>query len=893
MNRLHFGCALILCAVLSPLVHAQPIVSGWERFHDEQAVQRHHGGRLLVEELNCVACHGNASLVSKQAPILAEVSGRVTADHMRRFIADPASVKPGTTMPHVFAGVDPNQRQEQVEALVHFLMSLGPGAVEGGYASFGGRSRGEKLFHSVGCVACHGPRSDSAPVAGAKPLGNLPEKYTVTSLAGFLRDPLHVRPSGRMPDLQLSEREALDLASYLLPDVPVQPGILFSYYELSSPERLPNFDQLQPQAVGAAAEFDPSEHGKRGNHFGLRYEGELVIRKEGTYRFHVRSDDGSRLWLDDQLVVDNDGVHGAKQVTGAVALTPGRVTVRIDFFEKDGGEELDVTFDGPGIDKTELAAALLATPPKVPLTKESFSVKSGLAEQGRRLFTQLGCAACHQTEPLIHSSLEAPAWGSLDARKGCLADNPKVGVDYRLSRKQRQAIRDAMKEGAVTLQPEQRVRHTMLQLNCFACHARDGIGGVPQELNAYFTTTQPEMGVEGSIPPHLDGVGAKLTAEWLRNILASGAKDRPYMLTRMPKFGSANAGHLASLVEELDRTEPLEPLVLERPAARRAGHRLVGVRGFSCIKCHTFGRHQATGVQSIDMTIMTKRLREDWFRSYVRNPQVYRRGTRMPSAWPAFGPSLIKDVLDGDTDKQIMAVWTYLRDGMRAKTPAGLASSKMELVPTEEAIIYRNFIQGAGPRAIGVGYPEGMNVAFDAEDLRFALIWQGAFIDASRHWQGRGQGFQPPAGGKVEQLAPQVAVAKLDDARSAWPTTHAPGRNAKFLGYRVTSDQRPTFLYRVDDLLVEDFVTPVETATSTTLSRSITIVGTTSPLTYLRLAVGDIRKEDDTYRVGDALSVVISDEYQPTIRERGGTRELLIPLADSKSERTILVEYAW
>src|SRR4029079_11158869 len=102
---------------------------------------------------------------------------------------------------------------------------------------------------------------------------------------------------------------------------------------------------------------------------------------------------------------------------------------------------------------------------------------------------------------------------------------------------------------------------------------------------------------------------------------------------------------------------------------------------------------------------------------------------------------------------QIAAIWTYLADAERARIPSGLIIATMELVPVEHAIIYRNFIAGAGPRAIGVGYPEGIHQAFDANDMRIALLWQGRFMDASRHWSGRGEGFQPPAGEKVLQLA--------------------------------------------------------------------------------------------------------------------------------------------
>src|SRR5690606_9537014 len=89
------------------------------------------------------------------------------------------------------------------------------------------------------------------------------------------------------------------------------------------------------------------------------------------------------------------------------------------------------------------------------------------------------------------------------------------------------------------------------------------------------------------------------------------------------------------------------------------------------------------------------------------------------------------------------------------------------------------FIEGAGPRAIGVGYPEKVNLAFDANQLRLALIWQGAFIDASRHWIDRGVGFQPPLGDNVLKLPDGVPLAALTDEAAPWPA-----QPAKELGYR-------------------------------------------------------------------------------------------------------------
>ena len=82
----------------------------------------------------------------------------------------------------------------------------------------------------------------------------------------------------------------------------------------------------------------------------------------------------------------------------------------------------------------------------------------------------------------------------------------------------------------------------MITFNCYACHARDKIGGPLEELNPLFLTSQPEMGDESRVPPPLDGVGSKLNFDYFKQIVDKGVHDRPYMHTRMPGFGLANVG---------------------------------------------------------------------------------------------------------------------------------------------------------------------------------------------------------------------------------------------------------------------------------------------------------------------------------------------------------------
>ena len=110
------------------------------------------------------------------------------------------------------------------------------------------------------------------------------------------------------------------------------------------------------------------------------------------------------------------------------------------------------------------------------------------------------------------------------------------------------------------------------------------------------------------------------------------------------------------------------------------------------------------------------------------------------------------------------------------------------LVVKDEPVLYRNFIADAGNRAIAVGYPGGVNIAWSAESMNLALVWRGAFMDAGRHWNSRGGGHQPPLGfDVVKPVGPVVAAT-----------------DRKWLGYKLDAHSYPTFRYQWGDATVTD-----------------------------------------------------------------------------------------
>jgi mono/diheme cytochrome c family protein len=906
-----------------------PIVPGFERFHaDGTEVVR--GGRLLLRELNCLSCHKPPppfpppnerrmgwALQRKQAPILDSVGGRVRRSYLRKFLREPKAIKPGTTMPNLFAGVPEAEREDKVEALVHFLAATGTLPQE--RPDTKAATAGQLLYHQVGCVACHGTRDNNGNadklLVTSVPLGDLRAKYSIGSLARFLENPHAVRPSGRMPGI-LNNPEAKQVANYLLrgqslAETPA--NMNYAYYE-GTWDKLPDFTNLKPLATGKAPGFDLSLARRPGD-FALRFEGYLRIDRAGDYRFHLTSDDGSKLFLDDKLAVVNDGVHPPSTVSGAVKLTKGIHKLTAGVFNAGGGVELHVDIEGPGLGRQDVAPLVTLMPqgnpkpvvkPVDPKEDDDFALKPELVEKGRELFASIGCAGCHQLNSggkVIASTLKASALNKLRGSGGCLAAEPAKGLpNYSLSTAQRGALTAAIKATAAMMKPaaEEIIAQTMTALNCYACHQRGKLGGIEESINAFFTTTQPEMGEEGRIPPALHDVGAKLRPDYLKHIFNQGAHDRPYMLTRMPRFGEGNVPGLieAFVTADKGKVEPVAKVTFSEPINRvkSEARKMCGGNSLGCVKCHTFAGHKAEGVQGIDILRMPRRLQHDWFYRYLLDPQKLRPGTRMPTAWTN-GMTVLPDVLGGSTAKQIDSIWLYLQDGGKAALPVGVRKHSIPLVPDKEAIIYRNFIEGSGTRAIGVGYPEKANLSFDANDLRLALIWQGEFIDAARHWTDRGAGFEPPLGENVVHLPAGVAFAVLAKDDEAWPSKSAKDLGYQFRGYRTTADGRPTFFYSCRGVRIEDFPNAVTGEASPSLRRTLTLTAD-KPVDRLwfRAAVADkieLAVAKGSYRINGEWTLKLDAGAKAKIRKSGGKTELLVPVRFQDGKARIVQEFVW
>jgi hypothetical protein len=170
------------------------------------------------------------------------------------------------------------------------------------------------------------------------------------------------------------------------------------------------------------------------------------------------------------------------------------------------------------------------------------------------------------------------------------------------------------------------------------------------------------------------------------------------------------------------------------------------------------------------------------------------------------------------------------------------------------------------------------------------MMWQGDFINAGRHWTDRGSGYEPPAGENILKLHDGSPFEKLSGADAAWPTKTPRELGWRFKGYRLTKDDRPTFMYSNDKLAITDFPNPVSRDKDTVMTRKFTVSGAGDALTY-RAAVADKIEAlaGGVFQVGTCKIKLPGAR----VRKSGGKSELLfdVPLKDGKG--TFVVEYNW
>lgn len=478
-------------------------------------------------------------------------------------------------------------------------------------------------------------------------------------------------------------------------------------------------------------------------------------------------------------------------------------------------------------------------------------------EEGRKQFVAQRCANCHETGGNRPEVVQAMPMAKLQPDRGCLSTTKKQGTpDFGLSEFQRDTLQLAVKTVQTTAPaPEtaaQKVDSYFQRMNCYACHEKNGTGGLEEGRAQYFTVYEAvahSLGEIGRLPPKLDVVGRKLTTAWMEKLLwGDHGGVRGYMTARMPRFGKENSAPIIPLLAEVSkRTEPvqMDTSGLLKHHRAEAGRVFMGVGkgGMGCVSCHGLKDRKSLGVPVINLSHTVQRLQPEYFKELLLNPQVIQPGTLMP---PLF-------MGRKKAHEEVETIWTYLKELDQSRLPEGLLQTgDYELKPEKEGkpMVFRTFLEGAGMQAVAVGYPQGLHVAFDALEVRWALAWKGRFLDAMTTWEERAMTPIKPLGDKVTALRLSMPLAKLENRNDAWPVSSGVGAGYRFKGYSLSKEGATAFRYEVDGLQVEDSMQPSKDGK--TLRRTLRIKGKGEGWYFLGLAK-DASPQPVTWKDGVAV----------------------------------------
>lgn len=138
-------------------------------------------------------------------------------------------------------------------------------------------------------------------------------------------------------------------------------GIRYRYFEGDNWSFLPTFASLTPEFHGLSYQFRLNDIPRRKHGFAIEYSAWLKIDKAGWHKFYTYSDDGSKLYIGDQEVVNNDGAHGTLLRSGKIELAQGYHPIRVTYFNQAGGAWLEVLHKAPGQSKQPILPEKLFT----------------------------------------------------------------------------------------------------------------------------------------------------------------------------------------------------------------------------------------------------------------------------------------------------------------------------------------------------------------------------------------------------------------------------------------------------------------------------------------------------------------------------------------------------
>ena len=149
---------------------------------------------------------------------------------------------------------------------------------------------------------------------------------------------------GKKPEEEIKGTEPVRVEKGAL-----KPGLRAKYFKKINPVGKPNIIKIEDQFD---FHYDNEDEKKAGlnitSPFSIIWEGLIEISRSGQYLFATESDDGSWIFIDDQMVVNNGGTHGIKYESNTIRLDKGFHRIKIKYFDSAWGAVMKVRWAPPG-----------------------------------------------------------------------------------------------------------------------------------------------------------------------------------------------------------------------------------------------------------------------------------------------------------------------------------------------------------------------------------------------------------------------------------------------------------------------------------------------------------------------------------------------------------------
>ena len=571
-------------------------------------------GRELIKQFGCFGCHKMPGFegVRKVGPDLATVSGKLTEDWVKKWLANPKDFKSEARMPKfwfnsnntgVINGVDWDKRNiAEINAITRYLFSKSTPKTLPAKNTSGNAARGKELVEIRGCFGCHavGPIEEKPNRTQIRRrhgynLASQGSKVSANWIANWIQDPRQVWAESKMPSLRLTDSEVADITAYLSTlrnadweskaapqtDSKALDDVVYEFLRASSTE-------VKAKADLAAMNADQKN----------LFAGEKLIGRYGCYACH-----------------NVPGFENAQPIGTELTEAGSKLISQLDF----GFLEIEHS-------RADWYAAKLKNP--------------RVFDEGR----------VKRPEEM----LKMPNFG--------LSDKDVQSIVMVLTSMVKDPVPLEMKDRTSTAVIEG--RQLVAEKNCKGCHIIENLGG---DIRAYLgTDTEKQI----NWPPSLNTQGLKTQPDWLRTFLKDPGvpnRPRPWMDTRMPTFHFTE--HEISVIgayfASLDKVDWgwIDPGVQSTPELLRAGEELF--KKMECMKCHPTSATTGSAGVAPNLELVHSRLRPEWIRPWLLDPGKIAPDTRMPTFYAIDGKTgkrkaQYPEILGGDVDKQILALRDYL-----------------------------------------------------------------------------------------------------------------------------------------------------------------------------------------------------------------------------------------